>query len=501
EAFIEGNTRVICATNAFGMGIDKEDVRLVLHADIPGSLENYLQEAGRAGRDLQDAECVLLFNEQDIETQFRLGATSELSHRDIAQLLRGLRRARRNKAGELVITTGELLRDEEVETSFDAGDRQADNKVKTAVSWLERAGFLERNQNNTRVFQGRPLVKDLDDAKRLMARLNLSPTRQSKWLAILEALINADPNEGLSADDLAELPVLREAGDSLPGTGRSGSEQVLRILHDMAEAGLIKKGLLLTAFVRHKVKTHSEVIFDRVCDLEKAMLKLMRESAPDAVWQGWLDLSLRKLNQRLQDEGHSDSSPQVLLSLLKSLGMDGRGLAGSRGSLDLRHAYQDHYRVKLHRDWNALMETAKRRRAVAKTALDTIFSRIPSGAPTRADVLVDFSSDDIARALRSNIFLAGQIKDPLAAIDRGLMFLHEQRVIILQQGLAVFRQAMTIRVTPQPERKRYTRNDYEPLHRHYRERVFQIHVMNEYARLGLEKVRQALELVLAYFSL
>jgi ATP-dependent DNA helicase RecQ len=49
EAFRTGQLRVIAATNAFGMGIDKPDIRLVVHGDIPGSLENYLQEAGRAG--------------------------------------------------------------------------------------------------------------------------------------------------------------------------------------------------------------------------------------------------------------------------------------------------------------------------------------------------------------------------------------------------------------------------------------------------------------------
>jgi ATP-dependent DNA helicase RecQ len=59
--FLRGDIRVIVATNAFGMGIDKSDVRLVLHADMPGSLENYLQEAGRAGRDGEPARCVLLF--------------------------------------------------------------------------------------------------------------------------------------------------------------------------------------------------------------------------------------------------------------------------------------------------------------------------------------------------------------------------------------------------------------------------------------------------------
>ena len=69
DSFMNQPGHLVLATNAFGMGVDKEDIRYVLHADLPGSLESYYQEIGRAGRDGLPSECLLMYDERDLATQ------------------------------------------------------------------------------------------------------------------------------------------------------------------------------------------------------------------------------------------------------------------------------------------------------------------------------------------------------------------------------------------------------------------------------------------------
>ena len=496
EDFVHDRLKVICATNAFGMGVDKENVRLVLHIKVPGSLENYLQEAGRAGRDGRPASCVLLFDEQDIETQFKLGNMSRMSQRDIQQVLRGIRRKERRLGEEIVMTTGELLRSNNIETSFDITDSSADTKVKTAVAWLERGGHLTRNHNSNQVFNGKPLFTTLEEAKGKLDSLQLKPRARRNWELLLQVLINSDIDDGLNADFLAH-----QLGSLLPKyeTQRTGSQDIIRILNQMAQVGIVSDGLLMTAFLRPKGSRAARREFQAVCRIEDEMVALLEDEQPDADLGMAHPLDLRRLNQMLVNQGCELSNPSLLRNLLKSHAADGRGMAGQRGSIEFKFSRKDHYLVTLNRDWPSLKATVKRRHDPAGRILEALYDRIPEEhASSQAEVLVQFSLKEIQETC------VGLVKDPdnpLPSIERGLLFLHEQSIIILQHGLAVFRQAMTMKIKDEARERRYSQGDYAPLNRHYKAKVNQVHVVNEYAQLSQESMKVALALVTDYFQL
>jgi ATP-dependent DNA helicase RecQ len=171
QRFIGGELRVIAATNAFGMGIDKPDVRLVIHADIPGSLENYLQEAGRAGRDRQMARCVLLYTPEDVERQFGMSARSRLTQPEIQAILKALRNLDRKKrlGGQVVATSGEILAEEE-DAAFERDSATDDTRVRTAIAWLEEAALLSREENQVQVFPSSLRVGSVDEARGKLAK-------------------------------------------------------------------------------------------------------------------------------------------------------------------------------------------------------------------------------------------------------------------------------------------------------------------------------------------
>ena len=164
ENFMSGKVKVIIATNAFGLGIDKRNIRFVIHYDMPGTIEAYYQEAGRAGRDGKQSFCLLLYSPRDryLQEFFIKGD---------------------NPPPEMILEIYEILKNYESETVLITyaelagmlSDKLPEMAIGTAIKVLEREGYVTRSHERV----GQAYVKLKVDADKLLEP-SLSRTKSQK---------------------------------------------------------------------------------------------------------------------------------------------------------------------------------------------------------------------------------------------------------------------------------------------------------------------------------
>ncbi|WP_323767598.1 RecQ family ATP-dependent DNA helicase [Marinovum sp.] len=486
ERFRVGELRVIAATNAFGMGIDKPDIRLVVHGDIPGSLENYLQEAGRAGRDRDHANCVLLFTPEDVERQFQLSARSRLDRREIGAILKAVRRmdARTRSTGTVVATSGEIVRQEN-DREFQRESATDDTRVKTAISWLEEAKLMSREENRVQVFPSSLRVRSIDEAGARIDKAQITGTRRTQLMDIVRHLMNAPPDEGISTDELTGV------------SGLTGG-QLTKAMADLETLGIARNDTAVTVFVHSGVAEDSRKRLAQTTRLETDLIALMREEAPDAESAVSTPFNLQPACQKLRDGGHSHVRPDVVEKLLRGMARDGRDLDGGKGNLRLRKASRDTLLLALQRSWTVLEQSAALRRQAGEALVEHLLGRLGKGQRGK-DQQVETTLGDMLASLTGDAFLRGQVKEMTRLMDRALLWLHEQDVVTLGKGLTVFRPAMTVQLAP--GKTQFLVKDFAPLQEHYDEQTVQTHVMAAYAETGLSSMPDAIRLTEDYFAL
>ena len=158
---------IVVATNAFGMGIDKPDIRYVIHWTIAGSLEHYYQEAGRAGRDGQDSKCILFFCSGDRRLHEHFMEESAPNKPDLLNLLKLIEDS--PSVSKFRLVKVQTMESAPIRSGFSTSEVD-ESKIRVGISYLEKLGFLQRLSNIPSSISVN-LIKDSNGGSRVLDNL------------------------------------------------------------------------------------------------------------------------------------------------------------------------------------------------------------------------------------------------------------------------------------------------------------------------------------------
>ena len=481
NSFIQGETQIIVATSAFGMGVDKKDVKLVIHYDISDSLENYVQEAGRAGRDASiDADCYVLFNDDDLDKHFILLNQTKLSLSEIQQVWRAVKELTRQRSS-VSCSALEIAR----QAGWDDSVNDMETRVTTAIAALEQAGYLERGRNAPRVYADSLLVSTMAEAAtKIDASPRFSPKqreqakRSVKYLISRHSIAKAQGEDGENRVDY----IADRLG--IP------KEEVIDAVNLMREEGILADHTDLTAFIhRTDTQNRSMLTLRRFIRLENFLIDHL---------SGDERINYKELNDTAIREGIRTSTVKDIKTLMFYWTISGY----------LKKSFNaDEERVYLERTSEPELQRRQfqERTALAEFIIQYLFRKSENTGDQSSESeerVVQFSILELQNAyMEQSSLLSDHSETTADDIQKALLYLSKIHALTLEGGFLVSYNAMQLHRLELDNRIQYKREDYQTLDTFYQQRIQQIHIVGEYAHLMVKDYDEALQFVSDYFQM
>jgi ATP-dependent DNA helicase RecQ len=480
DAFVKGEAQVMVATSAFGMGVDKKDIGMVVHYEISDSLENYIQEAGRAGRDDNiSADCYVLFNEEDLGKHFILLNQSKLSIKEIQQVWKAIKDITRfrmtasNSALEIARKAG-----------WDDNILQIETRVTTAIAALEEAGYLRRGQNLPRIFATSILARTAQEAiDKIVASPKFDESQAEKAVRIIKKLF-ASKSRKHQSDEVAESRV-----DYISDHLGIVREEVISVINLLRDEKILADQKDLTAFInKADSENRSLSMLTAFCEIEKCFLARIHEAGET--------FSLKELNEEFESHGCEGVNPNRIKTVINFWAIKNWIQRQNQGFS------RNHVHVTSKLDKAILRNALEKRHDLARFIVRFLYEKSNHGDGTqnKQEQLVDFSVHELKTEYdRSNDLFKKQID--LNDVEDSLLYLSRIDALKIEGGFLVIYNKLSIERLEQNNKVQYKREDYEKLHDFYENKVQQIHIVGEYARKMISDYKGALQFVDDYFQL
>ncbi|MCX2680039.1 RecQ family ATP-dependent DNA helicase [Galbibacter sp. EGI 63066] len=482
DAFINGETQIMVATSAFGMGVDKKDVGMVIHYEISDSLENYIQEAGRAGRDENIvADCFVLFNEEDLSKHFILLNQTKLSIKEIQQVWKAIKQITRFRS-KVSNSALEIAR----KAGWDDNIIEIETRVTTAIAALEDAGYLKRGQNMPRVFANSILSKNAQEAiDKINASERFEEKQKEKGIRIIKKLFSSKSRKQLN-EEVAESRI-----DYISDHLGIVKEEVINIVNLLREEKILADAKDLTAFIKKgENKNRSLNIVETFSKIENFLLSEFEEQEKT--------YHIKELNEEAETKDLEDVSTNKIKTIINFWVIKNwikrQNIAYSK----------NHVAVLCLHPKEMLIEKLEKRHELARFIVEFLYEKInlnfSEDNAGKEEVLVEFSVHELKTAYENSQSLF-KLNISIDDIEDSLFYLSRIDAIKIEGGFLVVYNRLTIERIEQDNKKRYTKDDYKKLNQFYESKVQQIHIVGEYAKKMIDDYKDALQFVEDYFQL